>query len=259
MSLTTLTLEFTALGLFLGMLMFTEIGRRVGLRSQKPDPDGKSDGAGVIEAAVFALFGLLMAFKFSAAASRLETRQQHAVQEANAIGTAWLRLDLLPPDHQPPLRDLFRRYAGARVHAYDLVPDMPAVESEIRTAQKLQNEIWSRATAACGREGASMPAILVIPALNEMIDMTTTRDTKALTHTPWPITLHSFVVALLCALLAGRAMASGRRNLFHSIMFCGVVAITYFVVLDLEYPRLGIIRIGAADQALRDVLKSMGP
>jgi hypothetical protein len=97
--------------LLVGMLVTFEIGRRVGAARLARDPDGLAKGAGAAEGAVFALLGLLMAFTFSGAASRFDERRMLINTEANAIGTAWLRIDLLPDEAQPPMRDLFRRYA----------------------------------------------------------------------------------------------------------------------------------------------------
>src|SRR4249919_3373788 len=101
-------------GLFFGMLICSEIGRRIGISRSTREPDGLPKGAGAAEAAVFALLGLLIAFTFSGAASRFEDRRHLITAEANAIGTAYLRLDLLPADAQPEIRELFRRYIDVR-------------------------------------------------------------------------------------------------------------------------------------------------
>ena len=92
------------------MLILLEVGRRIGARRLAEDPMGAAAGVGTVEGAVFALFGLLIAFTFSGAAARFDTRRQLIIEETNAIGTAYLRLDLLPVDAQPGLREKFRRY-----------------------------------------------------------------------------------------------------------------------------------------------------
>lgn len=81
-----------------------EFGRRLRLRHSE---EKSSSGLGVIDGAVFGLMGLLLAFSFSGAVSRFETRLQLIVQETNAIGTAWLRVDLLPEAAQPEIRSTF--------------------------------------------------------------------------------------------------------------------------------------------------------
>jgi hypothetical protein len=84
------------LGLFAGILISLEAGYRVGRRSSKRNPERGFEGVGAMEAAVFSLLGLLLAFSFSGATSRFDTRRQLIVQEANAIATAYQRLDLAP-------------------------------------------------------------------------------------------------------------------------------------------------------------------
>lgn len=108
-----------AVGLFLALsavvYVLIEIGRQTGNRQAIKDEEGARIGLGAVEGALFGLMGLLMAFTFSGAASRFDTRRQLILQEANAIGTAWLRLDLLKPATREPLRQLFRDYLEARI------------------------------------------------------------------------------------------------------------------------------------------------
>jgi hypothetical protein len=83
-------------GLFVAMFAMLELGHRPGVRRRRIDAESAAAGTGVVEGAVFALLGLLIAFTFSGAASRFDERRKLIVEEANAIGTAYLRLDLLP-------------------------------------------------------------------------------------------------------------------------------------------------------------------
>src|SRR5262245_28653295 len=115
-------------GLFLGMLLFLEIGRRIALRRRKQDAGTGGEGIGAVDGAVFGLLGLLLAFTFSGASSRFDTRRQLIVEETNNIGTAYLRLDLVPTALQPPLRDSFRRYLDARIDVYRKLPDIAAAK-----------------------------------------------------------------------------------------------------------------------------------
>ena len=94
------------------MLLLLEVGRRIGIREISRDAGGEQAGVGAIESAVFGLFGLLIAFTFSGAITRFDGRRQLVIEETNAIGTAYLRVDLLPTGAQPALRDSFRRYLG---------------------------------------------------------------------------------------------------------------------------------------------------
>ena len=126
-------IRFVALGtlaLFLGMLLLLDMGRRLGRRRRAPATEGPAAEGRVVEGAVFGLLGLLVAFTFSGAAARFDTRRQLIVEETNALGTAYLRLDLLPPAAQPALREWFRQYVEARLAAYQQLPDIAAAQAE---------------------------------------------------------------------------------------------------------------------------------
>jgi hypothetical protein len=256
MNLTFVSILFAG-GLLVGMIMLLELGRRLGRRRQGRDEEGARAGLGAVEGAVFALMGLLIAFTFSGAASRFDTRRQLIVEEANSIGTAWLRLDLLPPAPQPELRDLFRQYLDLRLAVYQKLPDLGAALAELEKANALQGKIWSRAVAAC-QQAPGPIAAQVIPALNQMFDIAATRTAAAKMHPPEIIFLLLGVLALMCSLLAGYAMAGGKkRSWIHMIGFAFILAATVYVILDLEFPRIGFIRIDAFDQVLIELRQSM--
>ena len=85
---------------------------------------------------------------FSGAASRFDTQRQLIVEETNAIGTAYLGLDLLAVEAQPALRENFRRYVDARLEVYRKLPDLAAAKEALAKATTLQGEIWRQAVAA---------------------------------------------------------------------------------------------------------------
>lgn len=244
--------------LFGGILALLEIGRRWGRRRLEAHPGESDAGLGAIDGAVFALLGLLIAFTFSGAASRFETRRNLIVEEANDIGTAWLRLDLLPATAQPALRESFRNYVDARLEVYAKIEDPAAATQAFKRSNAIQGDIWAACLAAT-REGAAPAApMLLLPALNQMFDITTTRTVALRTHPPIVIFVLLAVVALICALLAGHGMAgSSARSWVHMIGFAAITAGAVYVILDLEYPRLGLIRIDAADHVLVDLRQSM--
>ena len=148
--------------------------------------------------------GPLLGFSFSGGTSRLDTKRQLIVQEANAIGTAYLRLDLLPASNQPEMR---RLYLDTRLRVYQKLPDQQAAEQELAHAERIQQEIWSRAVAASRDDPSRNTARLLLPALNEMIDITTSRTIALHTHLPPLIFALLMSVALPSGVLAGYAMA----------------------------------------------------
>ena len=246
-------------GLFGGMLLLSTIGRRIGFARFRRDPEAAPTEGGAAEAAVFGLLGLLIAFTFSGAASRFEVRRQLIGEEANAIGTAYLRVDLLPGDSQPELRDLFRRYVELRASVYQRALDQKATIAGITAGDALQREIWTKALAAAKRPEAPIQAtILLVPALNEMIDITTTRVVASQNHPPLAVFVLLGTLCLVGALLVGLAhSATTTRRWFYPVVFAAILTATVYVIIDLEFPRLGFIRVDAADQVLVDLRESM--
>jgi hypothetical protein len=258
MSFTSLTF-LLALGLFLGNLVLMEVGRRIALRRLANDPDGALAGIGAIDGAVFALLGLLVAFTFQGAASRFDTRRQLIVEETNAIGTAYLRIDLVPPEAQPALRDSFRRYVDSRIELYRDVSDPEVNRENFARTKQLQGEIWRQAVAAGKMEGApTSTTILLAPALNHMIDITTTRIKATQMHPPKIIFVMLVALALACALFAGFDMAARKsRSWLHMLGLASVMATSLYVILDLEYPRRGLIRLDTFDRTLVELREDM--
>jgi hypothetical protein len=243
-------------GLFLAMLAMQEIGRRLGDRARRQAGDGAS-GTSVVDGAVFALLGLLIAFTFSGAASRFDERRKLIVEEANAIGTAYLRLDLLPQAARADLQESFRRYLDTRLAVYRAVPDLARVNAELARAAGMQQEIWTKSLAAAA--GSPQPAtVLLVPALNAMFDITTTRTMAGRMHPPMIIFALLCGLALLSAMLAGYAASGAKaRNWVHTTVFALTLAGAVYVILDIEFPRVGFIRVDAFDQVLVDLRQSM--
>ena len=245
-------------GLFLAMLVLLETGRRVGIRHLAEDGGGARQGLGIVEGAVFSLLGLLFAFTFSGASTRFEGRRYLIVEEANNIGTAWLRIDVLPAPAQPSLRELFRQYLDSRLETYRKLSDVVAAKAELARSLKLQGDIWSNAVAACRDSGSQPAQMLLLPALNPMFDITTTRTEAMKNHPPVIIFAMLGVLSLAASLLAGYGMAGGKsRSWIHCLGFAAATALTVYVIMDIEYPRFGLIRVDGADQVLIELRDSM--
>ena len=245
--------------LFLGMLLFIEVGYRIGRRRKKHSPETTDEGSGTVDAAVFGLLGLILAFTFSGASSRLDTRRAQIVDEANNIGTAYLRLDLLPAAEQPELRRMFRQYLDTRIEVYEKIGNLDEALEAFGRANQLQSDIWARSVKACQADTKTTTCMLLLPALNDMIDITTTRYIATTIHTPVVIIGLLVVLSLVGALLAGFAMSpQAKRSALHTFLFALAVGVSVYVVLDLEYPRFGLINLKGADKAmymLRDTIK----
>ena len=245
------------IGLLLAMVVCIEIGYRIGQRRQGRYGDAH-EGLASMEAAIFALLGLLLGFAFAGALGRFDTRRNMVVTEANAIGTAYLRLDLAPAEDQPALRRLFRDYLDARIRVYGEPHDDTITDRLIADAAKIQERIWSTAIASLPRDSRQDVSRVLLPALNEMIDITTVRTVALHVQLPRAILALLLIVALCSAMTAGYAMAKrGRRSVLHVILYATSIAMTIYVVLDLEHPRRGLIRLDAADRILVELRNSI--
>ncbi len=245
--------------LFLGMLILLETGRRVGVGRRSRESEGERGSLGTIEGAVFALFGLLMAFTFSGAASRFNEKRMLIAEEVNAVEVAYLRLELVSQEARPALRELFRQYVDSRLETYRKLPDMEAAGREMARSKKLQEEIWVEAVAATRLPG-SHPAAgwLLLPALNSMIDIATTRAMALQTHPPGIVYVLLFCLGLVCSLLAGYRMAGGQhRSWLHILGFTAITVVIVYVALDIEYPRAGLFHLQSADQMLVELHERM--
>jgi hypothetical protein len=255
MTFTALSGAMLAGCLFLALLGMIELGRRLGI-SKRARHGTVGEGLGAVEGAVFGLLGLLIAFTFSGAASRFDDRRALIIEEANDIGTAWLRISAVPPEAQPALREKFREYADARIAIYRALPDVNAALGQLARANAIQGEIWALAVPAAQAGHASAP-LLLLPAINSMFDIANTRFWSTRIHPPPVIFVLLVSLALCCGLFAGYGMAGAHRNWLYMLGFSLVLSGAVFVIVDIEFPRLGVIRLTDFDQAIVDVRKGM--
>jgi hypothetical protein len=240
------------------MLFLLEAGRRIGKHSMSVDPAGAHQGLGPVEAAVFGLMGLIIALSFTGAALRFDQRRKLIIDESNAIGTAYLRIDLLPEGSQPAIRRYFRDYLEARIELYQNISDKNKVADLEQKTAALQMKIW-KASVIASRQSENISApLLLLPALNSMIDIYSTRTAIRQIHQPNIIFIVMILLAWVCSLISGFGMSIRKsRSWIHLIGFILVLLITIIVIIDLEYPRVGFIRIDSLDVLLYDLRKIM--
>ncbi len=153
---------------------------------------------------------------------------------------------------------LFRDYLDTRLQGYANLADRQATEQAFARAGQFQQEIWSRAIVASQADPSQNISRVLLPALNEMIDITTERTTALHVHLPTLVFVLLTAVALLSALIAGYAMSRRqRRSWLHSILYAAVISVTVYTVLDLDHPRNGLVNLDVADNALRQLRASM--
>jgi hypothetical protein len=211
--------------------------------------------SGVLSAALLALLGLLLAFCFGIVEDRFTTRKMLVIEEANAIGTTYLRADLLPAPHAQRTRDLLRRYTDLRLEVHSV----PTLEAHIAQAEALHRQLWQEATAAAAQDPHSVMSGLYIYSLNQTIDLHTERVTVALYHRlPAAMLLTLFAVSMLSLLAHGYgAGLDRRRTLLPTLMLIASVAAVLLVIVELDRPWQAMFRVN--QQALVSVRASMSP
>jgi hypothetical protein len=254
-----------AVAFFGGSLILLNWGRHLGVRYLKREGASSMAGLSTIEGAVFGLMGLLLAFTISGALQRFDERRQLVIQEATAVSTAYDRLGLLEGDAANDLRTRLKSYVGARVDLYRMPHDFsPRKNEEVFSDDQqhrlleLKAKAWDAAVAACPKPRFQPACPLALTALSNVFEVARLRAGAAEKHPPRIIYFLLFGLGLGCSMLAGFGMAAaGSRSLLHTVTFAGVLATALYIVTDMEYPRLGLIRIENFDHFLADAYDQM--
>jgi hypothetical protein len=248
-----------AAGLFPAFMLAAEVGRRRGLAYLVRNPDGLPKGTGAAEGSVYAVIGLILAFSFSGADARFEARRHLIMSETNAIGTAYMQLDLLPEPARSEVRKDFLLYLDSRIATYRESNDPAAIEAHLKRTAVIKDRIWKKSVASTLDRGSHPNAsALLLPTLREMFDIATTRWLALTDHPPLAIFLLLTGMNMVGALLNGFATSvNKRRPWFYIWILAAVLSVTQYVIVDLEFPRAGLIRLDSADQYLIELRKSL--
>lgn len=254
-----------AAAFFVGSLILLRVGQYLGVRHRKRN--GTNAGLGAVEGAIFGLMGLLLAFTISGALQRFDERRQLVLQEATAATTAYDRLGLFGTDEARRLRSSLKEYVLARIDLYRMPHDFQLIQRVEQFSDEQENKIaeiksrlWDEALRACPRANYSPVCTLSLPALNSLFEVARLRLGAAEKHPPQIIYLLLFGLGLSCSLLAGFGMAANAgHSWIHTVLFAGVMAVALYIVTDMEYPRLGLIRIEHFDHFLVDAYDQMQP
>ena len=211
----------------------------------------KNYGLQVVEGSVFALLGLIVAFTFSSASQRFDAGRYLITQQANAIRSAYFLIDLISPELQNNLRQDFKQYLSSEIAADRKSSDRKAYALEHNRSQEIQKKIWQQAIKECISKELQYRCPIFLSALNNMFDIANTRYSNADIHPPWAIFVFLVGLAMLGALLAGYDIGDrGKGRNLYLFSYAIVIALTVYIVIDLEFPRLGFIRIDSFDKVL---------
>lgn len=254
--------EVGGLVLAICLLLLMEIGRRLGSRHHRLKGGEEVAAFGTVEAAIFGILGLFLAFTFSGANSRFDERRVLIVEEANKISTVFFQADLLPIDSRPGFRALLKDYLAARievshksariVHGQELLDTKAILRSE-----GLQAQLWRMVVAVNDERRSDSIEQVLFPSLNAMFSEARRRNSIVHRHPPLTVYVMLLAMAMASALVAGFGMsAGGARSYIHFAGLTLTLALTIFVIWDIEFPRSGFIRIDYFDATLGEILKT---
>jgi len=230
-----------------------EVGFRVARRRGARADEGERSETSTLQGGMLGLLGLLLAFTFAIASQRFDTRKQLVLDEANAIGTAYLRATAVPGGEE--VADLLRRYVDVRLEGAASAGNPQGFRRAVTESERLHAAMWSRA-AALARANPDPLRTLLLPALNEVIDLHEKRLTAMRNHVPTIILVLLLMVSVLTMASLGHAAGvSGGRSMSTALTFAMLVTLVIMVVVDLDRPERGLIRVSQQSlQTLRDGL-----
>ena len=231
-----------------------EAGYRLGRWRHLRAAEEKESPVGAMVAAILGLLAFLLAFTFGLAANRFETRRAVVLEEANAIGTTYLRTSLLPEPQRTETARLLREYVDVRIQGIQTGD----VASALAQSEAIQEGLWAEAAkAAANKDGTPVMTVLFVQSLNDTIDMHAKRVfAKLRSRIPVSIWAGLFGLALMGMAAVGyqAGLAETRRSpamLLLVLAFAGVM----FIIADLDRGFEGFLTVN--QQAMFDLQKSM--
>lgn len=240
-------------------LLAAEVGFRAGRQRGRRAAD-KEPQVGTIQGAILGMLALLLGFSFAMAQSRYDARRALVVDEANAIGTAYLRAQLLPKPEAQEVAAALRRYVDVRLKRLGERVDEPALREALKESEQLHEYLWTRAVRATQQDPRPVTN-LFITALNDVIDLHAKRLAAFRNHVPESVFLLLYFVAAVAMGVTGYvAGLGGHRNFWPSTTTAVLIAVVIVVVMDLDRPRRGLIQVSQQSMIdLRDSLNRDAP
>jgi hypothetical protein len=234
------------------VLLSVESGYRLGKYRRRRSEQEKEAPVGTMVGATLGLLAFILAFTFGLAAARFDTRRQVLLDEANAIGTTYLRAGILPEGREE-IRALLRDYVGTRLEAIR----SGNIAEGIRQSENIQHQVWAQAVAVGEKNPNSIVVGLFIQSLNEVIDLHAKRVQAGLrSRIPGPIWVGLFAVAALSLATMGyHAGLVGTRRSLAVLAVAFTFSVVIELIADLDRPQEGVLRV--SQRALLDLQQSM--
>lgn len=228
------------------MIIFGELGYRIGRKRRSTNNEPTRDQTLGIQASLIGLLALLLGFTFAMALSRLEIRKQMVVKESNAIGTAALRANFLPNSYSVEVRNLFKRYVRIRLESVLNTAQSSSERDKYDIeATQIQRQLWQIAYENANIDQRSVSLGLFVDAINRLIDIKTERDIAVANHVPESVLLLLLGFSVLIALIIGygNGLVGAPRITIPTAISIVIIVLVILVIIDLDRPQTGLIRI----------------
>lgn len=236
------------------VLVVSEVAVRYGLR--RPEAQHMEGPSAVVEASMYSLLALLLAFSYSLAVGRYDSRRAVFVDETNSIGTTYLRTELLDPVTATQMRSALRDYVRERldyISSEDASPEQAAIQDD---SAKLQRTMWSLAMQQAARDPRSTMLPLFVSSLNDTIDLSTKERAALAAHIPDIVIFLLIGLIVVTAGMLGNMFARVRQHaVAPRVVYALALAIAIGLVFDLDRPQRGLIRVNL--QAMQALQQSM--
>ncbi len=227
-------------------------GYQIRKRKLRRNPaKGKAEQESV-SSTLLGLLALILAFTFSMANSRFDVRRELAVREANAIGTALLRTGFFPDTIRPVLRSHLKSYLEERIAFFESGTDLDKMMAHLAKSDSLGKSLWNQVAEFSKTDLNLVKTSEIVPALNEMIDLSTSRQAAGEANIPPSIQWFLIVLCISSIFLLGYE----RKGNFDWILVLGftlMLSVTVFSIFDLDRPRSGLVTLDEANSKILEL------
>lgn len=224
---------------FGGMILFSFLGFKIGRWYY--GNAAHDDNSGPAEGPIYAILGLLLAFTFSMAGNHYDQRKGLILEEANCISTVILRCDLYPDSISTQVKEHLKNYLDSRINYYK--SEGEGRIKELKNASDIFQKIWTICANASKKPELLIASGQMIPALNAMTDITTSRDAARTSHVPGIINWMLIALAYLASFYSGFQRSSKlTMNRISIFLFALLTAMVFYLILDLDRSKSGFVR-----------------
>jgi len=247
--------------LLVAMLAANEAGRRFGMGRRSDQKAGHKERTNATVASILATVALMLGFTFTMSVQRFDGRSDATMREANAIGTTYLRSQLLSGAEQSDAQQVLARYIAHRIESTKIDMSHPAARRDAdREAKRLQSEIWTSAIRAAENDPNPTRSGLFIRALNEMIDSYASRQAALDKHLPAIVLYLLFLMLIIAEVVLGYAGGLAQTQpRVATVSLSVLIVLVLFLVFDLDRPRRGFVQVNQASMLELQELASQTP